>query len=86
MPPLSTSNRFNVLEVYSVEDNSTDLTDEMTAQDVQPTPTSPNLRHSDFANSDISDLPSPPEALGKTASAEVCGCCHPLRKLPGHQG
>src|SRR5258707_11685794 len=40
-PPLSTSNRFNVLEVYSVEDNSTDLTDEMTAQDVQPTPTSP---------------------------------------------
>ena len=36
-PPLSTSNRFNVLEVYSVEDNSTDLTDEMTAQDVQPT-------------------------------------------------
>jgi hypothetical protein len=41
MPPLSTSNRFNVLEVYSVEDNSTDLTDEMIAQDVQPTPTSP---------------------------------------------
>ncbi len=37
-PPLSTSNRFDVLEVYSVEDNSTDLTDEMTAQDVQPTP------------------------------------------------
>ena len=37
MPPLSTSNCFNVLEVYSVEDNSTDLTDKMTAQDVQPT-------------------------------------------------
>jgi hypothetical protein len=41
MPPLSTSNRFNVLEVYSVEDNSTDLTDEMIAQDMQPTLTSP---------------------------------------------
>jgi hypothetical protein len=41
MPPLSTSNRFDVLEVYSVEDNSTDLTDEMTAQDMQSTPTSP---------------------------------------------
>jgi hypothetical protein len=27
--------------VYSVEDNSTDLTDEMTAQDVQPTPNTP---------------------------------------------
>jgi hypothetical protein len=41
MPPLSTSNCFNVLEVYSVEDNSTDLTDEMTAQDVQPTLATP---------------------------------------------
>ena len=40
-PPLSTSNHFDVLEVYSVEDNSTDLTDEMTAQDVQPTPETP---------------------------------------------
>jgi hypothetical protein len=40
-PPLSTSNCFNVFEVYSVEDNSTDLTDEMTAQDVQPTPAPP---------------------------------------------
>jgi hypothetical protein len=40
-PPLSTSNHFNVLEVYSVEDNSTDLTDEMIAQDVQPTPETP---------------------------------------------
>jgi Retroviral aspartyl protease len=40
-PPLSTSNHFNVLEVYSVEDNSTDLTDGMTAQDVQPTPAPP---------------------------------------------
>ena len=40
-PPLSTSNCFDVLEVYSVEDNSTDLTDEMTAQDVQPTPETP---------------------------------------------
>src|SRR5882757_7266230 len=40
-PPLSTSNHFDVLEVYSVEDNSTDLTDEMTAQDVQQTPTTP---------------------------------------------
>jgi hypothetical protein len=38
MPPLSTSNCFDVLEVYSIEDNSTDLTDKMTAQDVQPTP------------------------------------------------
>src|SRR6266481_723700 len=37
MPPLSASNHFNVLEVHSIEDNST-LTDEMTAQDVQPTP------------------------------------------------
>ena len=37
-PPLSTSNRFNVLEVYSIEDNSTDLTDEMMAKDVQQTP------------------------------------------------
>jgi len=37
MPPLSTSNLFDVLEVYSIEDNSTDLTDEMTAQDVQQT-------------------------------------------------
>ena len=27
--------------MYSVEDNSTDLTDEMTAQDVQPTPETP---------------------------------------------
>jgi hypothetical protein len=41
MPLLSTSNCFNVLEVYSVEDNSTDLTDEMTAQDVQPTLATP---------------------------------------------
>jgi hypothetical protein len=41
MPQLSTSNCLDVLEVYSVEDNSTDLTDEMTAQDMQPTPTSP---------------------------------------------
>src|SRR5882672_3313703 len=41
MPPLSTSNRFDVLEVYSIEDNSTDLTDKMTAQDVQQTPTTP---------------------------------------------
>jgi hypothetical protein len=41
MPLLSTSNHFDVLEVYSVEDNSTDLTDEMTAQDVQQTPKTP---------------------------------------------
>ena len=38
MPPLSTSNCFNILEVYSVEDSSIDLTDETIAKDVQPTP------------------------------------------------
>jgi len=36
-PPLLTSNHFDVLKVYSVEDNSTNLTDKMTAQDIQPT-------------------------------------------------
>jgi len=41
MPLLSTSNHFDVLEVYSVEDNSTDLTDEMTARDLQPTLATP---------------------------------------------
>ena len=41
MPPLSTSNHFDVLEVYSVEDNSINWTDEMIAKDVQPTPETP---------------------------------------------
>jgi gag-polyprotein putative aspartyl protease len=40
-PLLTTSNHFNILEVYSVEDSSIDLTDEMIAKDVQPTPEAP---------------------------------------------
>src|SRR6266436_6287035 len=41
MPPLTTNNRFNILEVYSVKDNSMEPIDEMTARDVQPTLATP---------------------------------------------
>jgi hypothetical protein len=80
MPLLSTSNCYALLDVDSVEENSTlpsKPTDEaMIVADIQSTPPTP-----------LHPVYFPPlEAMGMETFAQICGCLHPVGELSTPQG